>query len=82
MTIGTSELRRIDRHTSKPSMPGSMMSISTTSAGSRWKCSSASSPVAASMTAQPSSSRASFTAVRMRSSSSTARMRVVMKGQP
>ena len=50
--------------------------MSTTSAGSRWKCSRASSPVAASMTAQPSSSRASFTAVRMRSSSSTVRMRV------
>ena len=56
------------------------MSISTTSAGWRWKCWSASSPVAASATAQPSSSRASFTAVRMRSSSSTARMRVLMTG--
>ena len=66
----------MDRHTSKPSMPGSMMSISTTSAGSPWNCVRASSPVAASTTVQPSSSSASFTAARMRSSSSTARIRV------
>ena len=56
--------------------PGSMMSISTTSAGSRPKASMASSPLAVSSTVQPSSSRAIFTAVRMRSSSSTVRMRV------
>src|SRR5690606_4608291 len=76
MTIGTSDTRRMARHTSKPSMPGSMMSISTTSAGWRWKALSASSPVSASSTDQPSSSSASLTAVRMRSSSSTVRMRV------
>ena len=35
MTIGTSLVRRIERQTSKPSMPGSMMSISTTSVGWR-----------------------------------------------
>src|ERR671910_1167112 len=64
------------RHTSKPSMPGSMMSIRTTSAGWRWKALSASSPVSASSTVQPSSSRANFTAVRMRSSSSTDKIRV------
>src|SRR5262245_26126448 len=74
--MGTSLERRIDRHTSKPSMPGSMMSINTTSAGSAVKRSSASSPVSDSSTTQPSSSRAILTAVRMRSSSSTARLRV------
>src|SRR5918994_7853992 len=63
------------RHTSKPSMPGSMMSIRTTSAGWRWNELSASSPVSASSTVQPSSSRANFTAVRMRSSSSTDKIR-------
>ena len=57
-------------------MPGSMMSISTTSACSRPKASMASSPLAVSSTVQPSSSRAIFTAVRMRSSSSTVKMRV------
>src|SRR5215471_16076407 len=76
MTIGTSDTRRMDRHTSKPSMPGSMMSMSTTSAGCRWKAFRASSPVSASSTDQPSSSSASLTAVRMRSSSSTDKMRV------
>ena len=54
------------------------MSISTTSDGWFWKCWRASSPVAASATSQPSSSRARRTAVRMRSSSSTARIRVLM----
>ena len=76
MTMGTSLPRRIDRHSSKPSMPGSMMSISTTSACSRPKASIASSPLAVSSTVQPSSSRAIFTAVRMRSSSSTVKIRV------
>ena len=76
MTMGTSLLRRIERHTSKPSMPGSMMSIRTTSVGWRLNESRASSPLSASSTTQPSSSRAILTAVRMRSSSSTARMRV------
>ena len=76
MTIGTSLWRRSVRHSSKPSMPGSMMSISTTSGSARWKRSMASSPLPASSTVQPSSSSASLTAVRMRSSSSTERMRV------
>ena len=58
------------------------MSISTTSDGWFWKCWRASSPVAASATSQPSSSRASRTAVRMRSSSSTARIRVLMGLNP
>ena len=53
-----------------------MMSISTTSGSARWNRSIASSPLPASSTVQPSSSRASLTAVRMRSSSSTERMRV------
>ena len=55
------------------------MSISTTSAGLRAKASRAASPVSASSMTQPSSSRASFTAVRMRSSSSTDRMRVPIR---
>src|SRR5581483_1989191 len=42
-----------------------------------WNASSACSPVSASSTTQPSSSRAILTAVRMRSSSSTVRMRVL-----
>ena len=76
ITMGTSLLRRIVRHSSKPSMPGSMMSINTTSAGCRSNASTAASPDAAPSTVQPSSSNASVTASRMRSSSSTARMRV------
>ena len=74
--MGTSLLRRIERHTSKPSMPGNMMSISTTSAGSREKLSRATSPLSASVTSQPSSSSARRTAVRIRSSSSTVSIRV------
>ena len=76
MMIGTSDVLRIERHTSNPSMPGSMMSMRTTSVGARPKLSRACSPLAVSTTTQPSSSSASLTDARMRSSSSTVRMRV------
>ena len=76
MTMGTLLMRRRERHTSKPSTPGSMMSISTTCAGFRRKMPSAVSPLEDSSTSQPSSSRASRSEVRIRSSSSTVRMRV------
>jgi hypothetical protein len=76
ITIGTSLVRRNVRQSSNPSMPGSMMSMSTTSGVERANRPIAASPLSASSTVHPSSSRASLTADRMRSSSSTARMRV------
>lgn len=73
--MGTSLKTRRRRHSSNPSMPGSMRSTSTTSGWRRARASRAASPLSARSTALPSSSRTSCSDSLMRSSSSTIRIR-------
>src|SRR5690606_11248823 len=75
MTIGTVPAARILRHTSKPSMPGSMRSSTTSSAASCACRRRPSSPVAAATTSCPYRSSAVARPTRTAWSSSISRMR-------
>ena len=77
MMMGTVLWWRSVRQASNPSIPGSIRSMRTSSKGSSVNRLTASSPLATSSTVYPSSSSARRMEDRIRSSSSTIRMRLI-----
>src|SRR5499427_7914974 len=78
ISTGVSDLARSSRHTSRPSMSGSIRSSTSASKGSREKRSSPARPPAATDTRKPDSPRYSDTISASRASSSIRRIRSVM----